>query len=264
MHNSNMVRFLIGAGLGAGFVDPFTPTRMCAARLHPRRDPDGHDGGGNGGGTNDGGSGGSGSDGGNAGGGDAGGSQDDNKGSGSDSASDDWSKTFEGMTPTEVKKALDESRRWENRSKENHPKAEKYDALVKALNGDGKGDTPPDPNKLASDLTAAQQGERDAKVESAVLRQASRHSVNGDKLTDSIRFMDGLRALELDPKSADFSSKVDDAIKAALAEDSSLALAGHQGPKPNPQQGKPSGNTKASSVDAGKAMFDAKRGNKSK
>ena len=35
--------FLIGAGIGIGIVDPFAPRRMSAARLHPRRDDDGHD-----------------------------------------------------------------------------------------------------------------------------------------------------------------------------------------------------------------------------
>lgn len=35
--------FLIGAGHGIGIVDPFTLQRMSAARLHPRRDDEGHD-----------------------------------------------------------------------------------------------------------------------------------------------------------------------------------------------------------------------------
>lgn len=34
--------FLIGAGINVGIVDPFTPQRMTAARLHPRRDPEEH------------------------------------------------------------------------------------------------------------------------------------------------------------------------------------------------------------------------------
>ena len=35
--------FLIGAGLNVGIVDPFATRRMSAARLHPRRDDEGHD-----------------------------------------------------------------------------------------------------------------------------------------------------------------------------------------------------------------------------
>lgn len=34
-------------------------------------------------------------------------------------AQDEWSETFAGLTPAEVKEALDNSRKWESRSKEN-------------------------------------------------------------------------------------------------------------------------------------------------
>lgn len=132
---------------------------------------------------------------------------------------DDWATTFEGLTPAEVKTALDNSRKWETRSKENRPKAEKYDALLASLNG---GTEPPDPAALATELTTAQQETRMTKAENAVLRVAGAQSVNADKLTDSIKFMDELR--ELDPNQGDFKAQVEAAVTKAAKEDPSLLL----------------------------------------
>lgn len=216
-HSLNLV---VGAGLGVGLVrDPFAPSRLCAAGRHPRRDEGGHPNGGGGtqppeGGTPPGGGGTQPPEGGTSGGG------------GGTPPADDWASTFEGMTPAQVKEALEHSRKWESRAKENRPKAEKYDQLLASLNGDGAGgSTPPTPEQLTTDLTAARQGERDAKLESAVLRSAARQNANGDRLTDSNSFMAGIRALDLDPSAADFATKIDGAVKAAVDADKSLSTA---------------------------------------
>lgn len=214
----NHLFLITGAGLGVGLHDPFAPSRLCAAGRHPRRDEGGHPNSG-GGGTQP-------PEGGTPNGGGTqppeGGTPPANTGT---PPADDWASTFEGMTPAQVKEALEHSRKWENRAKENRPKAEKYDQLLASLNGDGAGgSTPPTPEQLTTDLTAARQGERDAKLESAVLRSAARQNANGDRLTDSNSFMAGIRALDLDPSAADFATQIDGAVKAAVDADKSLAV----------------------------------------
>lgn len=210
---STPLQLIVGAGLGVGLLhDPFAPSWLCAAGRHPRRDPDGHPDGG--GGTNP----------------PEGGTPPGTPGTppaepgtppGSPATpppADDWATVFAGLTPAQVKATLDQAAA-------NNPKAEKYDQLVASLGGDGAGgSTPPTPEQLTTDLTAARQGERDAKLESAVLRSAARQSANGDRLTDSNSFMSGLRNLDLDPTAADFASKIDEAVKGALTADQSLAV----------------------------------------
>jgi hypothetical protein len=43
-----------------------------------------------------------------------------------------WDELFAGMTPDEVKKALEESRKWEKRTKDNKTKADQFDELEAA------------------------------------------------------------------------------------------------------------------------------------
>lgn len=206
--NKHTLSLLVGAGLGVGIADPFSPVRWCAARQHPRRDPEGHpNGGGGNGGDGGGAAGGTGTGGGEP---NGGGQKNEPGKSGGGSAPDpaqDWAKLFEGLTPAQVKEKLDNSRKWEDRSKENFPKAQKYDELVQALTGDGGGDQEPDPAKLASDLSASQKVTRETKVENAVLRTAGAH---GPALVDSRSFM--AKVKDFDPAAADFEQQIKAAI----------------------------------------------------
>lgn len=204
---------IVGAGLGVGLHhDPFAPSRLCAAGRHPRRDPDGHPDGSGGtpppdGGTPPGTPGTPPADAGTPAGTPA-----------PPPAADEWATLFAGLTPAQVKASLDQATA-------NNPKAEKYDQLLASLNGDGAGgSTPPTPEQLASDLTAARSGERGAKVELELVRSAVRQGVDPERLADSRRFMTGLDALDLDPAAADFVSKIDGAVKAALEADKSLSV----------------------------------------
>ena len=132
----------------------------------------------------------------------------------------DWKAKYE--------QSVKEGRKWEGRAKENHGKLTQVeqqaqaqlDAIAKALGL--KGDDTPDPAKLADDLTQSQSEARATKVENAVLRAESKAGVNADALTDSRAFMSTVEAL--DPADADFTSKLGDAITAAL--DANPALKG--------------------------------------
>ncbi len=126
----------------------------------------------------------------------------------------DWASMFGGEDPQKVREALDNSRRWESRSKDNFDKAQKWDELLARVNGDG-GESPPDPSQLATDLTS-ERGRRTAtERELAVYKLASGLEANAAALTDSRSFMDEL--VQLDPAAADFTEKVTEAIKGAVA-----------------------------------------------
>lgn len=140
-------------------------------------------------------------------------------------AQDEWATTFEGMTPAQVKDALDNSRKWETRAKANHPKAEKYDQFLAGLTGGTDPATPPDPAKLTTDLTAAQRGEREAKVENAILRLAPGAEANANSLIDSRSFMAKIESLDLDPSAPDFAAKVSAEIQGAITANPSLKSA---------------------------------------
>jgi len=157
-------------------------------------------------------------------------------------AQDDWATTFEGKTPAEVKAALDESRKWESRAKANHPKAQKYDQFLAGLTGVDPA-TPPDPAKLSTDLTAAQRGEREARVENAILRIAPDQKANANSLIDSRTFMAKLDALDLDPAAPDFTEKLTAEITDFVTANPSLkvtapvpvgAFVPHEGNQPPP------------------------------
>jgi hypothetical protein len=137
---------------------------------------------------------------------------------------------FDGMKPEDVKTALENSRKWENRAKSNAPKAQQLDELVKMLSGD-KGET--DPAKLAQDLTTARQSATNIRIENEVLRTAGKHGADPNRLADSKSFMSKVE--RLDPEGSDFSSKVAAAIKKQVEDDDSFKI--RTGPKPDPTQG---------------------------
>lgn len=164
----------------------------------------------------------------------------------------DWAKVFEGMTPAEVKEKLDHSRKWETRAKDNHDAAEKWNQIQKAFTGEG-GDTPPDPAQLATDLSAARQGEREAKVENAILLLAPTKGANPSTLIDSRSFMTKIASLNLDPTAADFDEKLTAEIAEVAAAHPLTGIP--RGPLPNPQQGNPGHQKAESTVSAGRARY---------
>lgn len=172
----------------------------------------------------------------------------------SNGGDDEWTKLFPDLKPDDVKKAVDESRKWETRAKGNKTKADQLDALAKLLNGESGDD--PDPAKLASDLTAAQQQARDTRVENAVLKAAGKHGADPVLLVDSRSFMSKISTL--DPAEDDFQSNLGEAIKKAVEETPALKGGGAGGVRPNRQQGNPS-EGKQGGVQAGREMFAASR-----
>lgn len=226
MHSS--LPLILGAGLGVGFADPFNPGRLCAARRHPRRDPEGHPNGDNQ-------------------------QPKPNDGSGDPQpkpTESDWATAFEGLTPAQVKEKLDNSRKWEDRAKGNFTKLQQFDAIAKVLTGDSE--TPPDPQKLAADLSASQQATRDTQIENAVLRTAG---AQGAALVDSRSFMAKVSAFDLsDP--TEFIQQVKDAIAAHLKDNPAPSSGGTSS---DPYLRHPSSNT-TSSRDLGSAEADRRFG----
>ena len=156
-----------------------------------------------------------------------------------------WAKVFEGMTPAEVKAQFDQA-------KDNREAAETWNQIQKAFTGEG-GDTPPDPAQLATDLSAARAGEREAKVENAILLLAPTEGANPNSLIDSRSFMTRIASLDLDPTAADFNEKVTAEIKAVAAAHPLTGIP--RGPLPNPQQGNPGHQKTESTVSAGRARY---------
>lgn len=123
--------------------------------------------------------------------------------------------------PDRAKRAIESARESERTAKAKAKAADdQLAAVLKALGvgGDGK----PDPEKLNQDLTSAQAATRATKVENAILRRASKAGADGDALLDSRSFLDSLS--DLDPAQADFTDKVEDAIKKAVKANARLAL----------------------------------------
>lgn len=165
-----------------------------------------------------------------------------------------WSELFKDQKPEDVKEALENSRKWETRAKGNKAKSDLLDELAKKITGD---DGEPDPEKLTQELTAAQRDSRATKIENAVLKNASKHDANPALLADSRSFMDSIA--ELDPAADDFASKVSDAIKKAVTDNEALKVtAPATGPKPVRQQGNPS-EGKQGGVQAGADLYDERR-----
>lgn len=90
------------------------------------------------------------------------------------------------------------------------------DAIAKALGL--KDDDPPDPDRLAQQVTSEQTRARDAQVQLAVYRRAGANGASGDALLDSASFLRTLT--DVDP---DNDAAVDAAIKAAVEKNPNLA-----------------------------------------
>ncbi|MFD4740611.1 hypothetical protein ACFWNQ_25085 [Streptomyces virginiae] len=85
---------------------------------------------------------------------------------------------------------------------------------------DDKGAAPPDPAKLTAEIERATAAHRQTATELAVFKGASKHGADPDGLTDSRAFM--AKLAKLDPAGDDFTKKVNEAIKAAVADNPKL------------------------------------------
>jgi hypothetical protein len=83
-----------------------------------------------------------------------------------------------------------------------------------------KDDEKQTPEQLTKALTETQTTARQAQIELAVFKAAGKHGGDPSALTDSSSFLAKLAGL--DPAAADFQSKVDEAIKKAVAENPRL------------------------------------------
>ncbi|WP_052372643.1 hypothetical protein [Amycolatopsis taiwanensis] len=92
------------------------------------------------------------------------------------------------------------------------------DAIAKALGL--KQDEPPDPAKLAEELTNERSSRRQALVELAVFKTASKQGADPDALADSRAFMSALD--KLDPTAEDFAAKLSETIKKAVQDNPKL------------------------------------------
>lgn len=86
-----------------------------------------------------------------------------------------------------------------------------------------KGDDETDPAKLAEKVTASEAKTRDAVTQLAVFKAAGKHQGDPAALLDSRGFL--AKLADLDPTAADFPSKVDEAIKSAVADNPKLKTA---------------------------------------
>jgi hypothetical protein len=122
--------------------------------------------------------------------------------------SDDWATTFEGMSPAEVKRALDNSRKWENRAKSNKAKLDELQAQAQPAEGE-------EDWKAKYEAEQARASEAEVRAvelayESTVNRVAREVGADAEALLDSQSFRDKV-AEELDD---DFD---DDELKTAVA-----------------------------------------------
>ncbi|WP_327169557.1 hypothetical protein [Streptomyces subrutilus] len=102
-------------------------------------------------------------------------------------------------------------------------KASLVQELGKALGlvkDDDKDAAPPDPAKLTAEIERATAAHRQTATELAVFKGASKHGADPDSLTDSRAFM--AKLAKLDPAADDFAKKVNEAIKAAVADNPKL------------------------------------------
>ena len=95
--------------------------------------------------------------------------------------------------------------------------------LGKALGLVKDGDETPKPEELTAQANAAQAAAREAQVQLAVYRTAGAHQGDPSALLDSRAFL--AKVADLDPAAADFQTKVDAAVKAAVADNPKLKAA---------------------------------------
>lgn len=208
-------------------------------------------------------SGGQGSGNGGSGSGGSGGSQNGNGGQGNDDA-ERRIETLPKWAQDHIREIRDEAAG--NRTKRTAAEAQMTDLQRKvavAFGIDVDGDGKPDPDKLAADLTAAQDIARMRSVELAVYRAAGDKNAEPAALLDSRTFLDSVA--DLDPSAQDFQTRLGDKITAAIQNNPRLAAGGsNTGGRPGGgigqggrgQQSGPVG------VAAGRALHQERKGNR--
>ncbi|MFD9920647.1 hypothetical protein ACFWXR_14335 [[Kitasatospora] papulosa] len=135
-------------------------------------------------------------------------------------------KSGETNWQAEAEKWKAQARKHEDRSKNTTTELQRQSALLAQLAekaGIKLDDGKPDPEKLTQQLTATQGKARQSAVELAVYRAASKHAADPDALLDSRGFLQQVD--DLDPDADDFTTRVGDAIKAAVDSNPKLKTA---------------------------------------
>jgi hypothetical protein len=137
----------------------------------------------------------------------------------------------------EIRQARQEAGNYRTQLRTTQQESEQRDALLqqvaKALGL--KTDGSPDPAKLTDEVKAAQATAQQRAVELAVYRSAGKVGANGDSLLDSRQFMAAVS--DLDANAADFGSKVEQAIKDAVATNPRLKAEDSKTAPPAPKSG---------------------------
>ena len=154
------------------------------------------------------------------------GSQNGNAGNGSGGQGDDPARRIDSL-PQWAQQHIREIRgeAAENRTKRTAAESQMTDLQRKVAEAFGidTGDGKPDPDKLAADLTAAQQTARDRAIELAVYRGAGDRA-DPSTLLDSRTFMDSVA--DLDPNASDFPTRLGDKIATWSQNNPRLAAGG--------------------------------------
>lgn len=157
----------------------------------------------------------------------------------------------------EIRQARQEAGRYRTELRSTQEQAGQRDQLLQqvakalGLQTDGQ----PDPAKLTDEVKAAQAAASQKAVELAVYRNAGKVGANGDALLDSRTFMDSVAGL--DPNAADFSTKVEQAIKDAVSSNPRLKAEDSKTPPPAPPAPKSGGDH---SGNGGKATYEPQPG----
>jgi len=122
---------------------------------------------------------------------------------------DDWGSLFEGMSPAEVRRALDNSRKWETRAKSNKAKLDELQAT--SLPAEGEEDWKAKYEAEQARASEAESRAVELTYETTVTRIAAQVGADAEALLDSQKFRDAV-AKELDEDGFD-----DDELKAAVA-----------------------------------------------
>jgi len=121
---------------------------------------------------------------------------------------DDWGSLFEGMSPAEVRRALDNSRKWETRAKSNKAKLDELQAT--SLPAEGEEDWKAKYEAEQARASEAESRAVELTYETTVTRIAAQVGADAEALLDSQKFRDAV-AKELDEDGFD-----DDELKAAV------------------------------------------------
>lgn len=152
---------------------------------------------------------------------DSGQSKDAAAGQSDGQAAGKWDGKIESLDP-EVQKLVEkyknEAATASSKSRDTARK-EAEQAILKKL-GLVEGDEKPDPDKLAADLAEARTSQRQAAVELAVFKTASKHLGDSNALIDSRSFL--AKVKDLDPSASDFEDNVATAAKQAVTDNPKL------------------------------------------